>query len=92
MARKLNVPVVRNPLVFFDLAEIMSDFIKKVETTNWTIDEASTMYEGDKNIASLKLALSAYKEVWGIDYMGFAMNTIRQAISTPTPAVQTNRW
>ncbi|HZI69595.1 MAG TPA: hypothetical protein VFD60_00380, partial [Nitrososphaeraceae archaeon] len=91
MGRKLHVPVVRNPLVFFDLAEIMSNFINKVETTNWTIAEASNMYEGEKNIASMKLTLSAYKEVWGIDYMGLAMNTIRQSISTPTPPVQTYR-
>ncbi len=90
MGRKLGVPVVRNPLVFFDLADSMSAFIEKIETTSWNITEVSKLYEAPY-IDTFKVLFSAYREVWGIDYMGYAMGAIRQAMSTSTPPVQSNR-
>jgi len=89
MAMKFRVPVVRNPLVFFDLAELISNFIEIVETTTWTLPEVSKMYEPPIS-DNMKLLFSAYAPIWGIDYMSLAMGTIRQSISPSMSSIRTN--
>jgi hypothetical protein len=78
MGQKLNVRVASNPLVYFDLATAMQQFLNTIETTNWDLAAVERLYQ-DPMTSFFKLLFSAWREVYGIDYLQLASGAVAGA-------------
>jgi len=84
MGQKFNVRgVPSNPLVHFDLSTVMQQFLETVEITNWDITAAERLYD-DPMQAFFKLLFSAWRDVYGVDYLQLATGTVRQLLGGPS--------
>ena len=67
---KFGVPVPRNTLYIFDLAERMETILLRIEKTHWDINQAEAWYASEN---FWKLTFNAYNRVWGKDFMQMAV-------------------
>ena len=72
LGSKFNVPIQRNTLYLFDLAERLETILLQTERTHWDINSAEALYK-DENF--WKLTFNAYYRVWGKDFMQMAVHS-----------------
>ena len=72
LGAKFKVPVPRNTLYLFDLADRMETTLLQIEKTHWTIDQAQALYNSENH---WKLLFNAYYRVWGKDFMQMAVHS-----------------
>lgn len=77
---KFNIPVPRNTLYIFDLAERMETTLLQIEKTHWDINKAQAWYSSENY---WKLLFNAYYRVWGKDFMQMAIHSFQ-----PTQAIR----
>jgi hypothetical protein len=73
---KFGVPVPRNTLYIFDLAERMETILLRIEKTHWDINQAEAWYASEN---FWKLTFNAYNRVWGKDFMQLAVLSLPAA-------------
>lgn len=76
LGAKFNVPVPRNTLYIFDLAERMETILLRIEKTHWDINQAEAWYASEN---FWKLTFNAYNRVWGKDFMQLAVLSLPAA-------------
>jgi hypothetical protein len=72
LGAKFTVPVPRNTLYLFDLAERMETILLQIERTHWDINAAQAWYASEN---FWKLTFNAYYRVWGKDFMQMAVHS-----------------
>jgi hypothetical protein len=70
LGAKFNIPIPRNTLYIFDLAERMETMLLRIERTHWDINQAQAWYASEN---FWKLTFNAYNRVWGRDFMQMAV-------------------
>lgn len=76
LGAKFNIPIPRNTLYIFDLAERMETILLRIEKTHWDINQAEAWYASEN---FWKLTFNAYNRVWGKDFMQLAVLSLPTA-------------
>jgi hypothetical protein len=86
LGEKLNVPVATTSLYLFILADKMQEFLKRIEDTDWTPEEAVRLFDEETNFKEIS---SAWYQVTGKDFLADALAARRRpatVVTSPPPA------